>query len=722
MSDPNVPRRARAPHPSRRDLDRGSTLPELLITVMLLGVITVSLASAMIVIFRQQDNTEGRLNVARAEQNVGIWVPSDLASAESVDVAPGASPCGTACPPGAQTGGSNSLMLTWDTLEPGATSAMASITNVSYRYVEVDGDFRLIRVECTSVDGAAWSCQNNTVLTGLTAPPPGTPWEPGITTPDWVIRVSEPLDPEDTSAPDTDSTVPIDPAAPSKNAKRVIVTIDGGGDAGGAGGGLNVISLSAGGTTRNVIDSTSLAGTPSFTEARTRCGGTYGLIIDKSGSIGSQMVNIRNGVIQFINAFAGTPIRLQVVRFDSTAAVLGQDPRTRYFDMLNPSDVSTLRTLVGGLTAGGGTNWEDALHRMLFDQNGAILQTVPDKVLFFTDGEPNGHRATSTSTSAATAPIEPPARQALLGVRQESFNRAKFIVDRFRADVDFIGVGVGPAFQAMGTWVEIGPGFHWDHFRGFHYERRASSTAPWVDTDLATYNSTPPADRRISYASPYQHWEPTTLAIYNTLPSAGRSRTKDYSLPFETYDTITTSVRNSVMLSRLIAGDDTGIPAQLVNGQYINSDVANMYLLPEFSQFTAAMEAVALAECGGTLTLQTRVGSTAAADPFTYQHSASRNSADVPIQTSGDVVTTTRSFPSGTFDFSIPNGEFVTVEIQPVDLSLLTRYTHVSWTCTAGGVAKPITTFQVPNTAWTGIRVQVRANEAVSCVQSVNRV
>jgi type II secretory pathway component PulJ len=696
--------------------DRGSTLPELVVTVMILGLVTASLSAALIVMFRQQDNTEGRLNVARAEQNVGMWLPADLASAEEVDVSPGASPCGVTCP-GDQTIGSNAVMLTWDSMEAGDTEATATQTNVSYRYAEVDGDWRLLRVQCVSLAGDAWSCTTQTVLTDLDPPPAGTEWEPGITSPSWVILVSEPLDPEDTGSPS--STVPVDPTAPTKNAKRVVVTIDGGGDAEGAGGGVNVISLSAGGTSREVIDAASVAGTPSFNEARTRCGGSYGLIIDQSGSIGGAMPNVRAGVIDFVRAFAGTPMRLQVVRFATTGAVIGSAD-TRYYDMLNPADVNDLIAQLGTINAGGGTNWEDALHRMFLDGSGAIQQTVPDKVVFFTDGEPNGHRR--SSTSRPTAPREPPVATPLLNGFQESFDRAKFLVDRFRADVDFIGVGVGPAFNSPNNWRSVGPGWHYDYFRGYHHQKRDTTAGPWYQVTKAVYDATPPADRRFNYAAPYEFWEPTTLAVYNTLPSAGRQRTKDYSAPFEQYDIILTPTTNRIVLTRLITGNDTGVVAESVGGRYINADVANMYILPEWSQFAAALEAVALAECGGTVTLQTKVGSTAAADPFTYQHSGSTNPAGAPLTPSMDVVTTTKTFPSGTFDFSIPDGEFVTVEIRPVELSLLTRYSPVSWSCTAGGAAKPVTTFPITGTPWSGIRVQVRANEAVSCIQAVDRI
>jgi hypothetical protein len=66
---------------------------------MLLGLVTASLSAAVIVMIRQQDNSEGRLNVARAEASLGLWLPSDLASADTVDDTAGASPCGTSCSP-----------------------------------------------------------------------------------------------------------------------------------------------------------------------------------------------------------------------------------------------------------------------------------------------------------------------------------------------------------------------------------------------------------------------------------------------------------------------------------------------------------------------------------------------------------------------------------------------------------------------------------------------
>ena len=132
-------------------------------------------------------------------------------------------------------------------------------------------------------------------------------------------------------------------------------------------------------------------------------------------------------------------------------------------------------------------------------------------------------------------------------------------------------------------------------------------------TYKATYDAVTNTNlKRIRYSSPYQYWETTDKATYDSTSSAGRRRTKDYTPPFDSYDVTSTQTPNSTILTRLITGNDFGVPAQSVNGSYVNAEVANMYLLPDWSQFTGALTAVALAECGGTVTIQTKVGSTSA--------------------------------------------------------------------------------------------------------------
>ena len=198
--------------------DEGMTLPEVLITMVIMGTVMASIVGATTVILRQQSNTEGRLNNARSEQSVGIWMPTDLASAEDVSTTPSDTPCGSACPAGVNTGGSNTLMLTWTGSVPGATEPIITTSTVSYRYVQVGDEFQMIRVACVSVGGGAPSCDQVVVLHDVPAPPPGQSWIPGTTSPTWVMVVRLALDPSVIEGGPYD-TVPADPTYYTKNGR-----------------------------------------------------------------------------------------------------------------------------------------------------------------------------------------------------------------------------------------------------------------------------------------------------------------------------------------------------------------------------------------------------------------------------------------------------------------------------------------------------------------------
>jgi prepilin-type N-terminal cleavage/methylation domain-containing protein len=902
-----------------RSRDAGMTLPELLIGVVLVGVLMAAMASTLVVVLRQQDNSIGRVNNARSELNVGLWMPADLASSEKVDTAAGAVPCGTACPAGINLGGSNALMLKW-TSQAGQPngSRIYTFTNVSYRYVQVGNDWQIIRVECSAsappVGPAAvapaeptagpWTCQQSVVLHNLDAPPPDVlgGWQPGVTVPYWVMVVSEPLDP---GCAVNCAVATVDPGFKAKNGKRVIVTINGGGDAAGAGGGTNQISLSAGGTERQVaLDPTSEIGPASFVAARTRCGGNWGVIMDSSGSI-TDMAAVISGVQGVVDAFAGTPVKLQIIDFDSKATVLGAGTAwNKYFDMLNPNDVTSLRNAVATAIDGGFTNWEDAFFRMLKNSDGTVQTVLPDKILFFTDGLPTYSRLDATDATAALNPpgqlVDLPSQSS--GYDQESWYRANELVRQYRdvRDPDkLIGVFVGNKTH-QSDWLSGSDGYHYENWlRGYHeistfqvantiqyeqgaraevsskvvferaqtgvlYQQKIGSTwttvgsiatylagntapgeadgwrtlvtgtpgsfisvtqaqyelsninsatigtpgdadgwrskvnsggASWSIISQSLYDSTntttdssdgfrltaatpytawPPISQTTydagntvagesdgyrttlsgtptswssasstrynksnttadssdgwrparSYSSPFSAWEPTTSTTFesnNSTPDStdGWNGTKVYATPFNHRDWVKTLTKDTTILSRLVAGNDFGVEPLPVGGPYTNVDVANMYVLNDYSTFGNILKGVALAECGGTLTLQTKIGTSSVADPFKYQQTGQWNSAGAVEKHAGEFVTTNGTYKSGTFDFST-GGSFVDVEISPFEPSSLYAPNGTNpWSCTAGGNPITPTVTSIPSSQWKTLKVRVYANQAVSCVQSV---
>jgi hypothetical protein len=465
------------------------TLPELLISVSLTGLLVTSLAMTSSVILRTHDNTEGRTNNARSEQNVGVWMPTDLASAETVDTEAVAAPCGAtaahptfaACPAGVDLGGSNTLLLVWHgSTTDSSNNAVGTTTVVSYRYELIGDEYVLNRVLCTWLDGGAATCQSNIVLHDLDGPPPGITFDPGHTSPTWVIKVTSALAATDTSAADAAIT---DPGLTTKNARRVLVTINGGGDLAGAGGGVNTFSFSAGGTDRETSLSTNdISGAPTFTAARTRCGGNYGLVVDKSSSIGSDFPNVRAGIVNFINTFAGKPVKLQITAFSQVASTVGAtapDLWTRYFDMLDPNDVATLTTAVNALSISSWTNWEEGWFRMLRNSDGTVRSVLPDKVIFFTDGLPNTSRL-EAHTGTAT-PVDDPADEGLSGANggsfyQKAWNRTSRIINETGV-TDVIGVFVGPDSNLTSQWETAGAGYVNQYERGNKVEYQQGFTS-----------------------------------------------------------------------------------------------------------------------------------------------------------------------------------------------------------------------------------------------------
>ncbi|MEK7423439.1 MAG: prepilin-type N-terminal cleavage/methylation domain-containing protein [Actinomycetota bacterium] len=862
----------------KRRRDRGMSLPEVMIAVTVMGLVVGTLAMVTSVILRQLDNTEGRTNNARSEQNVSLWMPTDLSSAESVDTDPAAVPCGPtpACPPSAELGGSNALMLSWNgSLADSSTGGVATptLTVVSYRVIEVAGEFRLIRVHCFGVSTAppnpvftvTPACDTAVVLRELEPPPPGFTWIPGVTAPSWVLTVSNALAADDISGPG--DTV-ADPGLDSKNARRVVVTINGGGDAAGLGGGQNQISLSAGGTAREYnLTTDDLSGAPTFIASRSRCGGNFGMIVDKSGSISqTQMDSIKGGIRNFIDAFAGTPIKLEVVTFSATSTTLDSAGGwTRYYDMLIDSDVNELKGLVGdpadpssGIQRGGGTNWEDGFFRMLRNTDGTVQSSLPGTLIFFTDGVPTRSRL---DYSSATAPAVPdPLDNGLPGTDGGSFyqigwNRAERIV-RDRGQINLIGVYVSPNLTATSQWTNQGAGYHWvyevgdtvvyeqgattyernanvvyqvqgsgmrferwngsswvsaasgysssssqarnayltantspnppdpgDNYRarrtgsssswvaitqaqyeasntgsgtgeGFRTTVSPSLSSTWVSATAAQYNGSNTTTDSSDGWRTSTSWVTTTQGVYEAgnvnsgtadgyrttlsgTPSVWSAATqaqfdasnttsddldgwrgvKAYSLPYTNYEATTTlSINNSATIGNIVVGNRSGVAGGYVEaspagGPYTNADVADLFVLPDYTNFSAALTSIALGQCGGTVTLQTRVGAAAAQDPFTYQ-----NSATDPPQ----VVTTSAAYRSGTFDVALPGGASQTITISPQDFTSLTAYTPVSWSCKSGGVAYPFTSTPIPgHEPWTSIELVVAPNKAVSCIQTV---
>lgn len=676
--------------PCRRDA--GFSLVEVLVAVLVTGIVVASLAGLTTAIFRQHAGTNSRFDLARAEQTLGMWLPTDLASADSVDDLPGATPCGNACPTPEASQGSNAVMLSW--------TISGRTTNVSYRYVAVGQQFVIVRVQCDRVGSGPWSCAQRTALNDAPPPPSGVAFVPGVTKPDWAMHVTEPPVAGDGSTdPALDSGV-------AKGARRAMVTVRNTSGPTAQSTTYSPIAITAGSTVRSGLSPGSVDGAPGFVEVRPRCGGTFAVAFDMSLSILGAAQTVREGVKQLVAAFAGTPMRLQVVRFNNGGMTLGvsgsywfsETWQPYWFDMLDPQDVDSLLGLLTptGSPVDGGTNWEDALFRLFRNQDGSEQTVLPDTLLFFTDGVPNYDRLTSleiapstylrTNSANANVPnwadpkldmdaaisfmqagqdavLFPPAKNPYLPTDvpnvpdtrptdyvQEAWDRANYIAAQYRGSTTrFVGVGVGENFVTVNGGVPTYP------------------PSGWIDI-------------------------------------VGGQR-------------VTTMKQNREILARLITGTDNWVEAEANgNGDYVNADVADMFTLPDWTMFGKALKTIALAECGGTLTLQTVLNGQPVSDQFQYQITNVVDS-DGNVVPKPTVVTTSGQFPSGTFEFSIPSGKDLTVTLQPINLPSVSMYLPgaAGWQCSAGRQPLTVTTAPIDGTSWTSVTLKVRADQAVSC-------
>lgn len=674
---------SRHPAPARR-CDGGYTLPEVLITVMLLGLIATVLGAAITITFRQTDATEGRLNVARAEQSIDTWLPADLASTDvtalvepvgaegskydpvtgdlifepwashpgvlPVNTSPGATPCGNCS--GTDLSGANALQLAWFTA---ASDGTPILTQVQYQYIQVGDEWILQRIEC--VGGSP--CTLATVLHDL-APPDGS-FDPDTDRPRWILDTPDLDDPQDLQL--------------AGNAQRIQVTINGGGAMEEAGGGLNTINLTAGGVQTGDIEADDF-NVPAFVRAKSRCGGPVTLIVDDSGSIGTAVSSVvEPGVLAFIESFRGTPTQVQVIQFSNEATAIGPGSGWhRYVDMTDDAAVDQLKTaVVNQLDSDGGTNWEEAFFHALKESDGTTADQLPNRIVFFTDGIPTRNRTSGTANRNPNNPWpihynDGEYRRASgwpddngTDFNQESWDRADVILDAHRG-IDLIFVGVGPDLNANISWIH-NPAVYDDHTR-------------------------PPSP----------------------------SQTK------KAYETISGLLTN-LAYNEVLADFDPGSPPA-VPPSYTNPEVADFYLQSSFdtAAFGAAMRAAALKDCGGTLTVQTRrTDDTPVNQEFVYENRQYRDDAGQIVSDVPRVVTTSANFKTGTFDFDIPaSTDFFSVDIVPQELQTLTGFTFEGWSCRAGGNAKSLTSIGITDSDFEGFTVDVAANEAVSCILTVS--
>lgn len=429
---------------NRSDRDRGFTLPELLIAMMISGILIVSISMAFTTVLRTQAQATDRLAESKDITFVQTWMPVDLASALDTFSTPSDATLLTELaalnPPmsitalqlgGTGLPGTNVITVVRPDLEAGPGVYYI----VSYRYHMVGGQWQISRFEIQRPGLASEVVKVVGVAHEIPAPPPG--WMEGVDSPVHAVEVT------------ARNQVILRPIG-----ENVTFNFESGNQ---------FVSGGAGLSAENALPSDGSGGLTNPSAPPSRCGGRMALVIDTSGSVPHNTGSgVNNGgrateiaAAGFLQSFSGTPYSVSLNGFDieaygmtTTGTRVTNGARAPFVSLLNggvPVQSMIDRVMVlddigpswpGAPSSrhdpngdgimwnqiGPGTNWEDGLYMMFNQSNGTPYGVdQPDLLVFITDGEPNrtrtaagGHSADvgATVSTAAAATIANNARRA----------------------------------------------------------------------------------------------------------------------------------------------------------------------------------------------------------------------------------------------------------------------------------------------------------------------
>ncbi|MFW2333971.1 prepilin-type N-terminal cleavage/methylation domain-containing protein [Ilumatobacter sp.] len=141
--------------------DRGFTLIEAVIVVVLLGLVSLVIGFAITTVLRVTPTAESRVSTARSVQGLTVWFPADVASAVASGSNIITTPSGLTCVGSESTPGVNLIELQWTVSEPATATFVAA-----YRLEPGVGGDIVHRYECSSATGPF----NDTTSQALTGP------------------------------------------------------------------------------------------------------------------------------------------------------------------------------------------------------------------------------------------------------------------------------------------------------------------------------------------------------------------------------------------------------------------------------------------------------------------------------------------------------------------------------------------------------------------------
>jgi len=141
--------------------DRGFTLVEVVVVMVLLGLVSLVIGFAITTVLRVTPTTESQINDARSVQGLTAWFPNDAASAERSAAGVRLAPASLNCS-GVTAAGDNLLEFRWTVSDPTPTTFVAA-----YRLEPNGTNWSVHRYECS---GSGSGPYGGTIAQNLTGP------------------------------------------------------------------------------------------------------------------------------------------------------------------------------------------------------------------------------------------------------------------------------------------------------------------------------------------------------------------------------------------------------------------------------------------------------------------------------------------------------------------------------------------------------------------------
>ncbi|GAA1861465.1 LPXTG cell wall anchor domain-containing protein [Microbacterium koreense] len=193
-----------------------------------------------------------------------------------------------------------------------------------------------------------------------------------------------------------------------------------------------------------------------------QCGADYGVLIDLSSSIGSQLPAAIDAVDTFVDALRGTPSRVGLFSFDrfSPASEGGESATLR--SVRTQAEANVVKNMYDDWEIGSGTNWDAGLHRV------ATAPVDYDVVIVLTDGNPTAYGTTANNRVNGWNGL----RDIEAGVLSSNLIKSK------GTRVVTIGVGAGASgLSELNLQAISGPVRNSDYFQVGNYNQAATTLA-----------------------------------------------------------------------------------------------------------------------------------------------------------------------------------------------------------------------------------------------------